>query len=112
MTSTSSKFFQIGRFEVIHSDDETDRPVGHTHEAACSIVQGTALTNGCATVTLQMKAFAGQCQFQAPVADDFARGMLAPGHSGRPGVQAKQPAGAWEALAQGLIRWWRGQRSD
>ena len=26
-----------------------------------------------------MKAFAGQRQFQAPVADDFARGMLAPG---------------------------------
>jgi hypothetical protein len=25
-----------------------------------------------------MKAFAAQRQFQAPVADDFARGMLAP----------------------------------
>lgn len=35
--------------------------------------------NGYAAQALRMKAFAAQRQFQAPVDDDFARGMLAPG---------------------------------
>lgn len=38
-----------------------------------------ASANAYAAQALRMKAFAAQRQFQAPVADDFARGMLAPG---------------------------------
>ena len=38
-----------------------------------------APANGYAAQAMRMKAFAAQRQFQAPVADDFARGMLAPG---------------------------------
>ena len=38
-----------------------------------------ASAKGYAAQALRMKAFAAQRQFQAPVADDFTRGMLAPG---------------------------------
>lgn len=55
-----------------------------------------------------MKAFAGQRQFQAPVADDFLRGMLAAGQT--PRDDAKLPK--FTGLINGLTAWWRSQKLD
>jgi hypothetical protein len=54
-----------------------------------------------------MKTFAGQRQFQAPVADDFARGMLACRADVAP---LKQPATLWAGMIAGLAVWLRRQR--
>lgn len=62
-----------------------------------------ALSSAYAEEARRMKAFAGQRKFQAPVADDFTRGMLAAGHS-----RMGQPNGAWAVLINGLTTWWRG----
>lgn len=45
---------------------------------ASADLPSSASANRYAAQALRMKAFAAQRQFQAPVADDFARGMLAP----------------------------------
>jgi hypothetical protein len=54
----------------------------------------------------RMKAFAGQCKFKAPVADDFSRGMLADGQG--PASNALKHTG----LLNGLTTWWRRQKLD
>lgn len=51
----------------------------------------------------RMKAFAGQRKFQAPVADDFSRGMLAAGHSPNTDTRLIKLTG----LIDGLAAWWR-----
>jgi len=50
----------------------------------------------------RMKAFAGQRQFQAPVADDFSRGMLADGPSPGGGGKSLKRSG----LIDSLTAWW------
>ncbi|KAF6688674.1 type III secretion effector protein [Pseudomonas rhodesiae] len=50
-----------------------------------------------------MKAFAGQRKFQAPVADDFSRGMLAAGQASNDGTKSIKLPGLFE----GLAAWWR-----
>ncbi|MFL1546741.1 MULTISPECIES: hypothetical protein [Pseudomonas] len=64
-----------------------------------------------ATEALRVKAFVGQRKFQAPVADDFIRGLLAPGHASQPDAKGLRQAHCmWAALTNGLAAWWRGQR--
>ena len=46
---------------------------------ACDELPTGVSANGYAAQAQRMKAFAAQRHFQAPVADDFARGMRAPG---------------------------------
>lgn len=58
-----------------------------------------------ATETMRMKAFVGQHKFQAPVADDFARGLLA-SHSDTQSL--KQPTLRWATLINYLTTRWRG----
>ncbi|MCF5051230.1 type III secretion effector protein [Pseudomonas syringae] len=53
-----------------------------------------------------MRAFAGQTKFQAPVADDFSRGMFADGQN--PGGNVMKHRG----LINGLTAWWRKQTLD
>ncbi|MPQ86476.1 type III secretion effector protein [Pseudomonas sp. MAFF 730085] len=56
-----------------------------------------------------MKAFAGQRRFQAPVADDFARGMLAQRPAGNVDTTSlRHPNGVWAALMSGLTALRRG----
>ncbi|WP_411389317.1 type III secretion effector protein [Pseudomonas sp. MPB23] len=50
----------------------------------------------------RMKAFADQRQFQAPVADDFSRGMLADGHAPGDGGNSLKHNG----LLDSLMAWW------
>lgn len=65
------------------------------------------LANGYAAQAQRMKTFAGQRQFQAPVADDFAKGMLACRDEAPP---LKHPATLWAGLLAGLAVWLRRQR--
>lgn len=63
----------------------------------------SASANGYAAQALRMKAFAAQRQFQAPVADDFARGMLAPGQgSGTAASPLRHIVSALAVLIAGL----------
>lgn len=56
----------------------------------------------------RMKDFAGRHRFQAPVADDFARGMLAPGHDP---VDGNRPIrGSLASVILGLRSLCTGQR--
>ncbi|WP_286839178.1 MULTISPECIES: hypothetical protein [Pseudomonas] len=61
----------------------------------------------------RMKDFAGRHRFQAPVADDFARGMLPPGHGTRddtdPVVHVR---GALASVMHGLRSLCTGQRAE
>ncbi|KRP41721.1 type III secretion effector protein [Pseudomonas libanensis] len=53
-----------------------------------------------------MKAFAGQRQFQAPVSDDFSRGMLAHGQACAEGAESIKNVGLIHTLAS----WWRRRK--
>ncbi|MFL1416652.1 hypothetical protein ACI77M_10590 [Pseudomonas fildesensis] len=61
----------------------------------------------------RMKDFAGRRRFQAPVADDFARGMLEPGHDLMDRVQpSKHVRGALAAVIVGLRALCGGQKAQ
>ena len=57
-----------------------------------------------------MKAFSGQRKFRAPVAEDFARGMLAPGLE--EGLSSQPPSRGWAGLIKALKTRWLGQKTD
>ncbi|MBY8974102.1 type III secretion effector protein [Pseudomonas sp. P867] len=54
-----------------------------------------------------MKAFAGERKFQAPVADDFSRGMLAD----RQVPVARADSLKSTGLINSLATWWRSRKS-
>lgn len=68
-----------------------------------------ASANDYATQTLRMKAFVGQRQFQAPVADDFARGMLTPGQVNRTTASSQWHIASALAALLASLGW---QRTD
>ncbi|MRJ21127.1 MULTISPECIES: type III secretion effector protein [Pseudomonas] len=51
-----------------------------------------------------MKAFAGQRKFQAPVSDDFSRGLLSAKQSPSENAEPKHTG-----LINSLTAWWRRQ---
>lgn len=103
MTSTSFNSPQSCCRELFDHSRETCPP---------SLVGETASQDPCApsnehaVKARQMRAFAGQRKFQAPVADDFSRGMLAEGQS--LGDNALKHNG----LINNLAAWWRRQTAD
>ncbi|WP_448652108.1 type III secretion protein [Pseudomonas fluorescens] len=112
MTSTSFQSCQTGCRDTFPSGRDVDCSTSVKGEDASNNAFYAALSNGYAAETQRMKAFAGQRKFQAPVADDFARGMLAPGHGGDTHTQSpRRSNGVWAALINGLTAWWHGQRS-
>jgi hypothetical protein len=52
----------------------------------------------------RMKDFAGRRRFQAPVSDDFCRGMLSAKQSAGENAEPKHPG-----LINSLTAWWRRQ---
>ena len=84
------------------------------HDACSSAPQGcsvsrdmlTSSSHEYAVEAQRMRAFAGQTKFQAPVADDFSRGMFADGQN--PGGNVMKHRG----LINGLTAWWRKQTLD
>lgn len=109
MTSTSFQSCQTVGCEAFPSGPDVDRSTSLERDAASNDAFHAALSNGYAAETQRMKAYAGQRKFQAPVAADFARGMVAPGHAGDPDTQASRHSNSvWAALINGLTAWWRG----
>lgn len=104
MTSTSFQSGQAdgrGTFEGIR---KVTRSTSVGEEGNCP-----ALLTVHATETMRMKAFVGQHKFQAPVADDFARGLLAPEPASHPDTQSlRQPTFRWATLISYLTTRWRG----
>ena len=103
MTSTSFQSGQSGGCGAFHSQ----------HILACSTsvnAQGAsaALRKVYASEALRVKAFVGQRKFQAPVADDFIRGLRAPGaprfHKILDGQTFKTASDADDAAAAQLVR--------
>lgn len=76
----------------------------NTHETSGAGLVGP--TNEHAAEARRMRAFAGQRKFQAPVADDFYRGMLADGQSY--GGNSLKHTG----LINSLAAWWRRHTLD
>lgn len=107
MTSTAFQSSQTVGGEAFHNVHDVDRSTPVNAEGASTGVAPVPLSNGYAAERLRMKAFAVQCKFHAPVADDFTRGMLEPGQESQ--TDAKLVC-AWAALIKGLTRWWCGQK--
>lgn len=105
MTSTSFKTCQLGGHDTFPNGPSVERSTSVKGDEALY----AALSDGYAAQTQRMKAIAGQRRFQAPVADDFARGMLAPGHtSDTDNPSLRDANGVWASLTNGLTAWWRG----
>lgn len=102
MTSTSFHSPQSCSSEMFRPPQE-ERPEAKEQGAASQ--DPLAPTQEHAAKARRMRAFARQQQFQAPVADDFSRGMLADG---------QHPVGTslkHSGLINSLATWWRGQTS-
>ena len=118
---------RTGRFQTLNQGPDMTSPSfqsGQTdgrctfdgwHEVACSTSSSkedtcAALSTVYATETLRMKAFVGQKKFQAPVADDFARGLHASGPADNANAHClRRPIFRWAALINGLCSRLRGQ---
>lgn len=112
MTSTSFKSCQTLGCKADYRDDDVDCATAMSVEAASTGAVDAALVNRYAAETLRMKAFASRRKFQAPVADDFVRGMFAPGHPEHPDATLqRQTSGVWAALINALTAWWRRQKA-
>lgn len=101
MTSTSFNSPKPGRLEHLCSTQRTNFAV--SEEGAAS--RGLPLPSRAYEVeTRRMKAFAGQRKFQAPVSDDFSRGLLSAKQSPSENAEPKHTG-----LINSLTAWWRRQ---
>ena len=100
MTSTSFQSPHHGCHEPFRSLHDGD-PVRSAGALASPDLQMSPALY--AAQARRMKAFAGQRKFQAPVADDFSRGMLAAGQASNDGTKSIKLPGLFE----GLAAWWR-----
>lgn len=109
MTSTSFQPCPRGGLDTFAHGVDVERSTAVTGQELPNDLLPAAPPNRYAAEVQRMKALAGQCKFRAPVADDFARGMLAPGEASR---NESKGAGAWAVLIHGLKTVWRGGKSD
>jgi len=100
MTSTSFQSPRHGCPEPFHSVRDADPALSPGISASQDVQPPPDLH---VAEARRMKAFAGQRQFQAPVADDFSRGMHAAGQPANDASKLIKPAG----LFDGLATWWR-----
>ncbi|WP_455911311.1 type III secretion protein [Pseudomonas putida] len=108
MTSTSFQPCPRGGLDTFAKGADVERSTSVAGQELPNDVLPAAPPNGYSAEVQRMKAFAGQCKFRAPVADDFARGMLAPGEASR---NESKWSGAWAVLINGLKTVWRGRTS-
>jgi hypothetical protein len=101
MTSTSFQSPSSGCRGAPCDRAEMTRPVAERDE---TLNAPLAPSYAHAAETRRMKAFTGQCKFQAPVADDFFRGLSDPERPCGGGSKASRHAG-W---IPGLVAWLRG----
>ncbi len=100
MTSTSFNSPQHGCQDRFHSAQDSGAPVlSNDH-----VVQDPLTAPHVHAVEARrMKTFEGQRKFQAPVADDFSRGMLATGKVNGDDTPSLRHTG----LINSLAAWWR-----
>ncbi|WP_241194812.1 type III secretion protein [Pseudomonas synxantha] len=103
MTSTSFNSPQSHRLELLRSAQDANLAVSEEGAATRSL---HTPAKEYAAQALRMKAFAGQRQFQAPVSDDFSRGMLADGQTSGDGADSIKNVG----LIHTLAGWWRRRK--
>lgn len=105
MTSTSFNARQSG-----YRQSASDQTHAEAQEPTCDKAPAQILH---AYETQRMKDFAGQRRFQAPVADDFARGMLAPGQElGRDAQPLASLRGVMVSVMIGLRSMCSGQKAE
>ncbi|WP_258166700.1 hypothetical protein [Pseudomonas poae] len=81
----------------------------NVREPASARIHGEMPGSACEKDVQRMKDFVGLHRFQAPVADDFARGMVVSGHGGGAETNLLSPIrGALASVILGL----RGLRSS
>ena len=103
MTSTSFNSPQSARLELLHNNSQANRAVSEEGTVARGL---PVLSKAYEAEALRMKAFAGQRKFQAPVSDDFSRGMLADRQT--PGDDADSLKNT--GLINSLTGWWRRRK--
>lgn len=112
MTATSFQSCQSTGRDAFRGGRDADLPASLKDQGIPLNEFSAALLHAYGDEAQRLNAFAGQHKFQAPVADDFARGMLAPEQPGHADDEPlKRPESAWAALIKGLVSWWRGQKS-
>lgn len=103
MTSTSFQSPSPGCQGAFRNSPEVDRPAA---ERGAALQEPVAPSYTYAAETRRMKAFTGQSKFQAPVADDFSRGLAEPERSSSDEAKALRHAG----MIYGLTAWLRRQK--
>ncbi|MGY4640388.1 hypothetical protein ACVWVP_004343 [Pseudomonas sp. TE24901] len=107
MTSTSFHSSQSMRHEPLRGVGEAEPPAPDDNAVGLA---SPMLSDDHAAQVHRMRTFVGQRKFQAPVADDFSRGMLASGQPPAPRSQSSKRTGT--ALINDLVAWWRKQKAD
>lgn len=111
MTANSFQSCQLNSRLAFHGCYPGERsPVSNVSEQPAHDALCAALSNAHAQEAQRMKALSGQRKFRAPVAEDFARGMLAPGHE--EGVSSMQSSRGWVGLIKALMTRRRGQKNE
>ena len=105
MTSTSFNSSQPGRLELLHNTQPA-KPAS-SEKGAASEGMPIAAKEYVAEAR-RMKAFAGERKFQAPVSDDFSRGLLAELQTPGAGGDSLKDTG----LINSLAGWWRRRKLD
>ena len=100
MTSTSFHSSQPSCHELFRDPHDGDSTLS---KGDIATQESLALQTAHAVEARRMRAFAGQCQFQAPVEEDFSRGMLATGQMASD--DAKPPK--YSRLINSLTTWLR-----
>lgn len=104
MTSTSFNSSQSCRLELLQNNQQVKPAL--SDKGGVSEGMPTAAQEYVAQAR-RMKAFAGERKFQAPVADDFSRGMLAD----RQVPVARADSLKSTGLINSLTTWWRSRKS-
>ena len=108
MTTTSFQSRQSGCSDAFRSGRDADPSAMLGVAGASSDYSPPPQVSGYAAETQRMKAFAGQRQFRAPVADDFTRGMQAPAQvAGASAPPLKRVSKVPGGLVAGLASLWR-----
>ena len=100
MTSTSFHSPQHGRHEPFRGVHDAEPVVSRSDSAEQELLVAWDVHT---VEARRMKTFEGQRKFQAPVADDFSRGMLAVGQVKGDDARSAKHTG----LINSLAAWWR-----
>lgn len=103
MPSTSFNSRPTGPIELLRNTQRESLSGSQDHAPSCSLPFASTEYEA---QTRRMKAYAGQLKFQAPVSDDFSRGMPADLQVKGEGIDSLNGTG----LINGLTSWWRRRK--